>query len=323
MSTKSQLIAVTGASGYIGGYVVKFLLEKGHRVRGIVRDLKKEDKYAFLKSFPQKEGQLELVEADIQGGVYDKILKGVDALIHTATPYLYTANDPQKEIIEPAIEGTTAAIKACITNNVKRIVITSSGGAVMHFPVEPGYVFKQTDWNTWSSLTNNPYFYSKRLAEEAAWKLYKENQDRIEVAVVNPLFVIGPPQSNILNTSLTTFKKYLLGEASIQPGQVGWVDVRDAAMAHVIAVEHPKAVGQRLFACGTVRSWNDLAVELKKQFPDYPVKVEPPQQSSSWSMDTQPLKELGMPEYRTFDTMVRDTVEAFLKLGVVDDLRKK
>ncbi len=83
---------------------------------------------------------------------------------------------------------------------MKRVIITSSGGAIFHFPVEPGYTFTEKDWNTTSSLTNGPYFYSKKVAEEAAWKLYEKHKDDIDMVVVNPLYVVGPSKNAILNT---------------------------------------------------------------------------------------------------------------------------
>jgi hypothetical protein len=51
-------------------------LEKGYKVRGVVRDLKKEEKYAFLKKLPHKEGQLEFVEADLEAGDFAKVFHG-------------------------------------------------------------------------------------------------------------------------------------------------------------------------------------------------------------------------------------------------------
>ena len=63
-----------------------------------------------------------------------------------------------------------------------------------------------------STLTNNPYFLSKRKAEEAAWEFAKEHKE-IEVTVVNPLYVLGPTVSGEhLNQSLTNIKRLLLGE---------------------------------------------------------------------------------------------------------------
>jgi len=321
-----KLVCVTGASGYIGGHVVKLLLEKGYRVRGVVRNLKNKDKYDFLFKFPQKNGQLEFVEADLQAGNYEDCLKGCVGLIHTATPYIYTANDPEKEIVQPAVDGTVSALNAAIKAGVKRVVVTSSGGAFLGVPVEPNYEFTTKDWNTWSSLQNNPYFYSKRLAEQAAWKIYEENKQsgNFELVVVNPLFVIGPPQTAVLNQSLTTVRNNLMGEAkSINPGRVGWVDVRDVATAHVIAFEHKDAAGQRLFCCSEIQLWKTLNDKMRQMFPEYPVTQGDVPDTPIFSIDTKPLQALGMPPFRSFDTMVRDTVEAFIQLGVVPDLKKK
>ena len=92
LQVNSSYISYLGASGYIGGYIIEKLLDKGYKVRGVVRDL---TKAKFLKQFRQEEGQLELVVADINTGKYEEVVKGCDALIHTATPYIYTVDDPQ------------------------------------------------------------------------------------------------------------------------------------------------------------------------------------------------------------------------------------
>jgi nucleoside-diphosphate-sugar epimerase len=59
---------------------------------------------------------------------------GAHALTHTATPYIYAADDPQKEIVDPAVNGTVDAIQGALAAGVRRVVVTSSGGAVFSFP---------------------------------------------------------------------------------------------------------------------------------------------------------------------------------------------
>jgi len=127
------------------------------------------------------------------------------------------------------------------------VVITSSAGAVTNFqPPEPGYVYTEKDWNTQASLTNGPYFYSKRLAEQAAWRLWEEHKDRFDLVVVNPSYVLGPPLSPFLNTSVKTAVSYLMGQVEKpMPRQVACVDVRDVALAHIIALEKDEAIGHR------------------------------------------------------------------------------
>ena len=321
VKTSDKLIAVTGASGYIAGHIIPLLLQKGYKVRGVVRDLSKRSKYEHLLRLPgaSDAGRLEFVQADLQDNKYGEILKGCYGLIHTASPYIYEAADAERDIVAPAIAGTTSAINAAIAAGVKRVVVTSSGGAVLHFPVEPNYAFTAKDWNNWSSVQNNPYFFSKRQAEKAAWDLYEQNKDRFELVVVNPLYVLGPPLTAELNTSLKLVKEWLVGEnKNVRPGRIGLVDVRDVATAHVIALEHPDAKGQRLLCAAETPLWKDVTDKMKQQFPAFPVTLDSTSPVvPAWSVDTTPLKQLGMPAFRSLDTMVKDTVEAFVQLGVV------
>ena len=97
-------VAVTGANGFIGSHITKQLLAKGYRVRAIVRDPSNASKVAHLKTFPHSEN-LELAKGELKEEDYRVAFAGVQAVVHTATPYLYSAPDPDKEIVQPAIEG--------------------------------------------------------------------------------------------------------------------------------------------------------------------------------------------------------------------------
>ena len=129
----------------------------------------------------------------------------------------------------------------------------------MHFPVPDNYQFTDKDWNTWSSLTNNPYFYSKKVAEEEAWKLANTYKDKFDFVVVNPLLVFGPIQNKALNSSQEMIRKLFMGESkTINPGSVGLCDVRDVADAHIIGLENPGAVGKRLIVYSDSISWRQI-----------------------------------------------------------------
>lgn len=109
----------------------------------------------------------------------------------------------------------------------------------------------------WSSLTNNPYFLSKRVAEQAGyhftvsshfpgWELYNQHKEEIDFVVVNPLLVFGPTLVNKMNASQQMLMGLFTGKSQqLHPGAVGVCDVRDVSNAHVIALENPKAIGQR------------------------------------------------------------------------------
>jgi len=318
-----SVVAVTGANGYIGTHIVKLLLAKQYNVRAVVRDPTNEEKVGHLRSLPHSD-RLQLVKGELNETDYQKAFAGAQAVIHVATPYMYTAPDADRDIVQPAVAGTLAALRAALGNGVKRIVVTSSGGAFLHFPVPDGYKFSVTDWNSNASLTNNPYFLSKRRAEEAAWQFARDHP-ALQVTVVNPLYVLGPSLSGTnLNQSLANIKRVLMAEPGVHSlPHIGVVDVRDVAAAHVLALEHPAAAGQRLFCASRVLHFNELVDTLRRLFPQYPVgsaPAPPTAPPATWSIDTQPLAALGHAHYIEFEPMLRDTVLSLVQHKVVPQL---
>lgn len=101
---EGKIVAVTGASGFVAGEVIKQLLEKGYTVRGTVRSLNDQTK---TKHLTETFSGLQLYEADLLvPGSFDACFQGVNAVYHTASPFLKKFDDPQKELIEPALLGT-------------------------------------------------------------------------------------------------------------------------------------------------------------------------------------------------------------------------
>ena len=98
-------VLVTGANGYIAVWVVRTLLSHGYTVRGTVRS---HSKTTFLKNLFKSEvdgGKLELVVVEdfTKGGAFDEVVKGVDAIEHTASPFHFKADDPNGEITFTAV----------------------------------------------------------------------------------------------------------------------------------------------------------------------------------------------------------------------------
>src|SRR5439155_222332 len=156
---------------------------------------------------------------------------------------------PQGGLVDPAVNGTRNVLGACQrAATVKRVVLTSSMAAITDEP-ESDHVLTESDWNEKSSLERNPYYYSKTLAERAAWTFMDERNRTFDLVVINPFLVVGPSIVPGLNTSNQIFVDLLNGT---YPGIVnltwGFVDVRDVADAHVRAMETPSARGRYICA---------------------------------------------------------------------------
>jgi nucleoside-diphosphate-sugar epimerase len=132
-------------------------------------------------------------------------------------------------------------------------VITSSGGAVVHFPVPAGYTFTADDWNTQAS-PDEPYFYSKRLAEQAAWDWSKQNSE-VEVVVVNPGFVQGPSLGEL---ELLHFHAHVLLARHGKGRHARWVRSNSSRHRDNKQRSHIFGLNCRYVAVGDVR---DVAVQ--------------------------------------------------------------
>jgi dihydroflavonol-4-reductase len=261
----AEPICVTGASGFIASYIIRELLGVGHTVRGTVRGLKEGNKYEYLTSFPEAAERLFLVQAELlTKGSYDEAIAGCEYVIHTASPYVLDAKDPQQDLVDPALKGTLNVLQACAkAASVKKVVLTSSVAAVFDEPIS-GHVYTEKDWNETSSLTRNPYFYSKTMAERSAWDYIEKEKPAFELVVVNPGVVIGPSLVPSLNTSNQILRDILAGTyPMVMSLSWGFVDVRDVAHAHVLAMENENAKG-RYVCTGEILSMDEIVNILRE-----------------------------------------------------------
>ena len=248
----NKTVLITGGTGYIGSWVTKMLLEKGYTIRLTVRDKHKKNKYQHLIDIEHKtDGQLEFWEADLlTEGAFDEPAEGCSAIIHMASPFTLQFKDAQKELIDPALNGTRNVLNAAIkSSTVKKVVLTSSVAAVHGDNIdmkESGLSeFTEEHFNYSSTVKHQPYSYSKVLAEKEAWKI-SESQDKWNLVVINPAFVMGPSLTKTSNSGSLDFMKemltgkYYMGAPNLM---FGFVDVRDVAKAHILALENEKAAG--------------------------------------------------------------------------------
>ena len=242
-------ILVSGASGFIASHAIEQLLAAGHHVVGTVRNPDDSDKVAHLRRMVGAETRLTLVAADLNDAGAFAAHVDVDCILHMASPYVMNVKDAARDLVRPAVDGTLAMLKAAAANpRVRRIVLTSSMAAITDEP--DGRVLTENDWNDKSSLTRNPYYFSKAEAERAAWAFMEREKPGFDLVAINPFLVVGPAHSSAVNTSNQTFLDIAAGTyPAIMDLEWGYVDVRDVAAAHVAALD--PAVPQGRYICAS------------------------------------------------------------------------
>lgn len=273
-------VLVTGASGYVAGWIVKRLLESGYTVHAAVRDPNNPAKVAHLERLAAElPGTLRFYKADLlEDGSYAEAMEGCAVVFHTASPFTLDESDPQKKLIEPALEGTRNVLRqANATDSVRRVVLTSSCAAIYGDNADIRATrsgrFTEDDWNTTSSLDHKPYSFSKTLAEREAWKIASV-QDRWDLVTINPSLVLGPG----IKADTTSGSSELIGQLAggrlrlgVPDYAFGAVDVRDVAEAHYRAGTDLSVESGRYIVSGHDTSLPELAAILRRHFGDrYP-----------------------------------------------------
>src|SRR5271168_4395523 len=263
----AQTVLVTGGSGFIGAHCILRLLEAGYAVRTTVRNLGREGEVrAMLKvGGAEPGGQLSFVAADLEKDAgWPEAIAGCEYVLHVASPLPPSVPKHEDELIVPAREGTLRVLRAARAAGVRRVVITSSFAAIGygHPPQQAPF-----DESSWSNIdgTAAAYVKSKTLAERAAWQFIVEEGGGLELAVINPVAVLGPVLGTDLSSSIQIVQRMLDGGMPAAPHLVfGVVDVRDVADLHLRAMSNPAAKGERFLAVsGDFLSMLDISKILK------------------------------------------------------------
>ena len=242
-------ILVTGASGFIALHCIDQLLAQGHEVRGTVRSLSREAEImAALAEAGHKQANLSLYEADLtKEAGWDDAVAGCDYVLHVASPFILGVPKHEDDLIKPAVSGVEYVVSAAIKHQVKRVVLTSSGAAITDTHDGKTH-FTEADWTDVSHPKTSAYYKSKTLAEQRAWALIGEQSgaQKTELSVINPTVVVGPTLTDDIGTSNDFIRQIIAGKVPAAANlHFGFVDVRDVAAAHITAMTHDKAAGER------------------------------------------------------------------------------
>ena len=348
---KGGSVAVTGSAGFIGGWVVTQLLDKGYRVRACVRDVNDDEKTGFLKSMPgYASGRLTLHSADLDTpGCFDAIFQGCHGVAHLSHVTSYDDEAYVKRVCDHIIDSVNRS------GSVNRVVVTSSIAAVIseqdmqelvRRPVlfEGRYPDEQNPNRT--TARGQGYSIGKVIAERAFSDAARVSGrwDAITCCPgdnVGPILARhqkerGPWQHQIETMLLGRYSQNVVG--AYRPWYT--VDVRDVAEAHIRMLERDGLRnGERFIAWSTeTRNVEDVCASIDRLLPELgfagatlfdplpdKVKAREAQFRAIWSgceLRNDRIKgALGM-EFRSLDESIRDCVESLITIGGVKPVRR-
>ena len=259
-----EKVLVTGATGYIGLHCIHQLLNQGYAVNGSVRSPERKDEiFEALKDHNTPTENLSIFTFDLNDDEgWDQGMDGCDYLLHVASP-IALENHNEDFFVKPAVAGVKRAMKFAKKHNVKKVVLTSSVAAIFE-TIESKSYYDESDWSDPDSPAISHYAKSKTLAEKTAWEFVENEKHPFELTVINPALVIGPSLSGDLGESNKAIVMVATGKMPVAvPLQFGYVDVRDVATAHILAMQNPASNGER-FALAEKDLWyKDVAKVLK------------------------------------------------------------
>ncbi|KAI7218752.1 NAD(P)-binding protein [Hortaea werneckii] len=276
-------IFLTGATGFIGSYVLQNCLKAGYKVRVSVR---KEEQVQSLKAQFASHGELDFVVVpDIsQAEAFGNALSDVDYVLHIASPMPGKGDDFKTDYLRPSVDGTQAILSAArASNSVKRVIITSSVLAniplgemnatdlhvkeddSLNIKVDPNMEFPE------GMAGDGPkYQASKILAHQAARAMIEKEKPAFSVITIHPVFVLGPTLLERSAKDISGINAWFWGSlgGDSAPFPPALVDVRDVADAHVRAIHAPvdKPLTEVLID-GQVTAWDTVADLVEKKYP--------------------------------------------------------
>lgn len=220
------MFLVTGASGFVGWHVARTLIERGERVRALVRATSR-----------IQELNVEPVIGDLRDpGSLERAVAGCKVVYHVAADYRLWSRNP-RELYDSNVEGTRNLLNAARKAGVERFVYTSTVGCI---GIPPAGIGDEEQPCTLEDMSGD-YKRSKFLAEQVALEFAR---DGFPVVIVNPTAPIGDhdfkptPTGKIILDFLNDAMP-----AYIDTG-LNLVDVRDVALGHVLAAERGR-IGER------------------------------------------------------------------------------
>lgn len=270
-------VLVTGGTGFLAGHCIAQLLERGYDVRTTVREAAREQavratiEAAGVEAGPRLTVAVANLESD---GGWGPAVSGCRYVLHVASPFPPVQPADADELIVPARDGSLRVVRAALEGGVERVVQTSSIAAVRPDRESSAAApYTEADWTDASNTTRTPYVRSKTIAEQAVWSLARESGAEDRLATVNPGAIIGPALNDDHSYSLQVISRLLGGMPAAPRLGFTFVDVRDVADLHILAMTEAAAGGERFIATDRFLWMSEVAAVLRERLGDAASKV--------------------------------------------------
>jgi nucleoside-diphosphate-sugar epimerase len=280
-SKNKTTVLVVGGNGYVASHVVALLLQAGYTVRITVSEaLDSTEQLSLYSMVPDAGHRLSITEADATNAAsFRDVIRGCKYVVHCGVSQSQALRE--KDVVRAHVESVQALFDAIRLNGkptLKRVILTGSAAAVFHIqdPLPPCGKFDESSWNNRATAKTDPVPFAKISFEKEAWRLQK--MFGVELVVILPSIVVGPSLLHETSEAMRT----ILDLASGSPyfpfaPNLYWnfVDVRDVAMAHVRAMEHPDLPDQRLIVSNQCLSLSEIGKLIQRAFPHLSPPTKP------------------------------------------------
>lgn len=283
----TETVLVTGGTGYVAGWVIVELLQRGYAVRTTVRGESRGRAVREAVATRIDPGErLTFAVADLtRDEGWDAAVAGADYVLHVASPLGDERTKDPQALIVPARDGTLRVLRAATAAGVKRVVMTSAANAASPSSYAEEGITDETLWTDPDDPALVPYRRSKTVAEKAAWDFMAAYDGPTTLTTILPGAVFGPILTTTNLGSVRIVERMVKGAMPGTP-RIGLeiVDVRDLADVHIRAMTAPAAAGQRFLATGEFTWMREMAADLRaglgpagsrvptRQLPDFLVR---------------------------------------------------
>jgi dihydroflavonol-4-reductase len=345
---KGGTVAVTGAAGFIGGWVVRLLLDKGYRVRACVRDAGDPARTTFLREMPgYASGRLTIHSADLDNdGCFDEIFTGCHGVCHVSHVSDYTDPDYVRRVCGHIIASVNNS------GSVQRVIVTSSIAAMIDEVDIHEFERRPVLYEDRYPDESNP----KRAPERVGYSIGKVYAQRAfsdaaaehggwDAITCCPADNVGPIQSahqKDMGPWQSRIQHMLLGEYEQTQAYRPWmtVDVRDDAACHIGLLESVMVHnGERYTAwAAEMHNVEDICAGINRLLPElryaeaeltdpHPERIQRREAEfrAIWAgcdLRNDRIRAVTGVTFRPFDESLRDCVESLLSVGGVEPKRR-